>query len=258
MIMMISNPFVEGGEIEDRHRDVTEPRRAEEELRVSRQQLHALSARLQGALEEERIRIAREVHDQIGQVLTGLNFDLDWLRHRLAECGPGAPAGVLLERIGAMTGRLREAMRTTQCICTKLRPKVLDELGLVAALEWLAEDFEKSAQVACVTDCKPLARPLSGGKATVVFRICQEILTNVARHARATWVRVTLRSEPQSLVLQVEDNGCGISAGTAASNCSLGLLGMKERAMLAGGEINIAGTPGQGTRVTVAIPWMQV
>ena len=230
-------------------RDITERKRAEEQLRGSREQLRALSAHLQSAREEERKRIAREVHDELGQVLTGLKMDLSWLGKRLLK-----DQTLLLEKTKAMSGLVDNTMETVRRISTELRPGLLDDLGLIAAVEWHAEEFKRLTGIRCRITSNCDGAILDQDLSTAVFRIFQETLLNVARHTRATRVKASLMKENGSLVMEISDNGKGITREDISNPKSLGLVGMRERALLWGGEVDISGVQGKGTTVTVHIP----
>jgi PAS domain S-box-containing protein len=229
--------------------DVTERRRAEEEVRRSREQLSDLSAHIDGAREVERASIAREIHDELGQALTALRMDVAWLRMRL-------PAGseVTLSKLRGMEELIDETISRARRICSELRPGVLDDLGLEAAVEWQGQEFERRTGVRCevVSTLQP-PPPLDRDLSTALFRILQESLTNVARHAEATRVRVALRQEGGRIVLEVSDDGRGTGAPPAGRR-PLGVLGMRERARRLGGTLNITSADGRGTVVQVSIP----
>jgi PAS domain S-box-containing protein len=230
-------------------RDISGRKRAEEELRSSREQLRALSAHLQSVREEERALIAREIHDELGQELTGLKMDLSWLIKRLPS-----DQGLLVKKTESMSKLLDNTIQLVRRISTKLRPGVLDDLGLTAAIEWQAQDFRNRTGIECEFNSNVREVDLDQDRSTTVFRILQETLTNVARHASATYVNIFLEEEATSLVLVVEDNGRGITESEASDPKSLGLLGMRERALVFGGQVEIRGTPGRGTAVTLKIP----
>jgi signal transduction histidine kinase len=206
--------------------------------------------------EQERIRLAREVHDELGQALTGLKMDLAWIQRRLAEAQGQQERGWLTGRLAAMTALVDSTLAAVRRIATELRPGVLDELGLAAALEWLVEGFERRTGIRCHLLLGPGdLRHLERGRATAVFRIAQEALTNVARHAEATEVRVRLCVDAADVSLEVADNGKGIDrTGGPPGPASLGLLGMRERAAHFGGELTVLGAPGAGTRLTARLP----
>lgn len=230
-------------------RDITTRVRAEEQLRQSREQLRALAAHLQSVREEERGRIAREVHDELGQVLTGLKYDLAWLARGLP-----ADSTALQEKTRGLLSLVDATINTVRRIFTDLRPSVLDELGLVAAIEWQAQEFQSRTGIECRVSTELTDLSLGSEASTALFRICQESLTNVARHAQATRVTVRLSAEEDRLILSVVDNGRGVTEQEQARVTSFGLLGMQERASLLGGQLTIVGRPGAGTTVMVKIP----
>jgi PAS domain S-box-containing protein len=229
-------------------RDVTDRRQAENEVLRSRQELRDLSARLQLVREEERTYLAREVHDELGQALTGLKIDLAWLKPRVKD----RPA--VAERVQSIIVRIDGAMDTVRRIATDLRPSVLDDLGLVAAVEWQAQEFERSTGITTQLEVLATHSVLDDVCATTAFRILQETLTNVTRHARATRVKIALRVSDHELTLEVRDNGRGISEGEITSPRSLGLVGIRERAIACRGELLIQGLRKQGTTVSLRIP----
>jgi signal transduction histidine kinase len=217
-----------------------------ERLRESEDKLRRLAAHLISVREEERAHIAREIHDELGQVLTGIKMEVGWLQKRIKE-------PVLLEKCDSMAKLIDSTVQTVRKIATGLRPEMLDDMGLVAAVGWQAKEFQKRTGIRCRAKL-PVEAKYDLEISTCVFRIFQEILTNVARHARATRVDVELSVSEDRFNLEVVDNGVGIADSDLHGRKSLGLLGMQERAMLFGGEVGITGTPGQGTRVSVSIP----
>ena len=222
---------------------------AEEHLRASQQSLRALASHLQSVREEEWTRIAREIHDQLAQALTGLKMDLAWITSRLPE---GARA--LREKAHSMSGLIDATMESVREIMSQLRPEVLDRLGLAAAIGWQAGEFQRRSGIRCNVSLPAEDLLLDSDRSTAVFRIFQELLTNVARHAGATRIDVAVRSDSNELVLTVEDNGRGIDAEVAHSPKSFGLMGVRERVLPFGGRVDITGVRGEGTRVTVALP----
>jgi signal transduction histidine kinase len=218
-----------------------------ERLRESEDKLRRLAAHLISIREEERAHIAREIHDELGQVLTGIKMEVGWLEKRLTE-----PA--LLEKTESMSKLIDSTVQTVRKIATGLRPEMLDDMGLIAAVGWQAKDFQKRTGIRCRTKLPPESTKLDLDISTTAFRIFQEILTNVARHSRATRVDIDLSVDDERLTLEVADNGVGIQDSDLNGRKSLGLLGMQERALLFGGQVGITGTPGQGTRVSVSIP----
>lgn len=226
-----------------------ERQEAEEKLRESHEQLRALSIYLQHVREEERTRIAREVHDELGQELTGLKFDLSNLGVRLPR-----DQRQFQDPVKAMLGQIDAIIQTVRRISTELRPSVLDDLGLAAAIEWQTHEFQTRTGLQSRVTLDVRSPVIDQELNTAFFRIFQETLTNVMRHANATKLDVRLAEEGGKLVLEVKDNGRGISAAQTASTRSIGLLGMRERAALLGGEFHICGVAGKGTSVTVRIP----
>jgi signal transduction histidine kinase len=226
-----------------------ERRRAEERLRESHEQLRALSVYLQYVREEERTRIAREVHDELGQSLTGLKLDLAWISGRLPRS-----QRVLLDKLQTMADHVDSTIQSIRRIATELRPGILDDLGLVAALEWQANEFQNRTGILCNVTSTLQDTSLDSDLNTAFFRIFQETLTNIVRHANATRVDVNSTREGGMVILTVRDNGRGIMPAEIKDRRSIGLLGMEERAALLGGEFEITGEPGRGTLVTVRIP----
>ena len=235
-------------------RDVTERKLAEERLRATLDQVRTLSGRLATVQEAERTRIARELHDELGVGLTCLKIDLSRL-HTMVSEGAGAGARKKAgDKIWSMVEQIDTTIASVQRLVTELRPSVLDDLGLVAAIEWQCQDFQKRTGIpcTCVTSADDIA--MEPERATAIFRICQEALTNTARHAQATAVTIKLESRSDSLQLVVADNGVGIPDTKVLNRRSLGLLGMRERVALFGGEITFKGNPGKGTTVTACLP----
>jgi len=229
--------------------EITERKRVVEELKKSREQFRDLAAHLQSVREEERSQMAREVHDGLGQSLTALKMDLSWLGKKM----PG-DQDPLQKKINFMSGHVDETLKMVRHIATELRPGVLDDLGIVAAIEWQLHEFQDRSGIACKFSSQVETIPLGKGQSTAVFRILQETLTNVARHAEASQVEVSLEEKIGDVVLQVSDDGRGMEESDVRNSKSLGLLGMRERAFLFGGEVRIEGRPGEGTTVTVRIP----
>jgi PAS domain S-box-containing protein len=236
-------------------RDITERKAAEAALSRSQEELRALAARLQQAREEEAVRLARELHDQLGRCLTTLKLDVGGVERALRGGVQDESArSRLLEAAQRMGQALDETVQTVRRLSAELRPGVLDDLGLAAAIDWQAKDFQKRSGVACVLRLPEEDPPLSREQATALFRIFQEALTNVARHAQARTVWVYLAEEEGHVVLEVEDDGVGLSPAALAERRSLGLLGMRERAAAFGGTIEVTGRPGQGVTVLVRLP----
>jgi hypothetical protein len=229
-------------------RDVTDRHLAGEQVEASRQQLRALTARLQQVREEERTGIAREIHDELGQALTGLKMDIAWMKERLprdhevrSECAS------IIQRIDGTMSAVRR-------IATELRPSVLDQLGLAAALEWLGQEFGARTGIEVTMDLCADECAIPDHLGTSVFRICQESLTNVLRHAQAKRVTIRLSQTDDSVTLEVSDDGIGIPPERKEGAASLGLVGMRERARACGGEFSITGQPNLGTIVLLRVP----
>jgi PAS domain S-box-containing protein len=229
--------------------DVTDQRLAEAEAAASQRQLRALAIRQQQTREEERRAVAREIHDELGQLLTGVKLDVAWARSH-----SGVAPRPALERMDAALARITDAMDVVRRIATELRPAVLDDLGLVAALEWQVAQFAKLTGVRTTFDFPATDPPIPGEARTAVFRIVQEALTNVARHAQATTVHVALTSDAAAMRVAVQDDGRGITVHELSDPHALGLVGLRERALAVGGTLSIDGAPGRGTRVGLVLP----
>ncbi len=233
-------------ELADRYAD---RKRVEDELRSSREQLRNLSGYLQSVREEERSHIAREIHDELGQTITALKLDLLGLKDELSKKQKS-----LARKADLMVGLTDRSLQTVHKICGELRPKFLDDLGLAAALEWQAEEFSKRTGIECTVEVEPQEMAVDADLSITLFRIFQEALTNVARHAGATNVQVSLRRIDSKIAFEVSDNGKGITRGQISHPKSFGLVGMKERIRLHGGELKIKGKRGIGTDLKVTVP----
>jgi PAS domain S-box-containing protein len=229
--------------------DITARKRSEERLVAAHRQLRDLSARLQSIREEERIRIAREIHDELGQELTGIHIDLARLAKDLSEEQGNQKRG-----IHGILKQVSKTIHSVRRICTELRPHVLDDLGLSAAVEWQAQEFQNRTGIRCKFVPRAKLGRLENNQATALFRILQETLSNVGRHAKATRVDIALLLKGSDIMMTVRDNGVGIQKQEAHNPASLGLLGMRERAQMLGGDCTISGKTGKGTLVTVRIP----
>jgi PAS domain S-box-containing protein len=234
--------------------DIDRRKQAEQMLKDSHAQLRALSARLQSVREEEATRIAREIHDDLGQKLTGLKMDLLRAERKIEELGVSTGVNSLLDTIVNATDLADGITATVQEIAANLRPEMLDKLGLSAALGCEARRFQERTGVLCEARVPETEPNLSPEVCTALFRIFQECLTNIARHAHAAKIEAELRSEDGWVTLRVQDNGRGITEAEIADPASLGLLGMKERTGLLGGEIFFQRGPEGGTIVTARIP----
>jgi PAS domain S-box-containing protein len=229
--------------------DITERRRTDEELRARESQLHTLVARLNSVREEEAKRIARELHDDLGQRLTAIDMEVTALELALPKATAERPAPIARIRTA-----VDQAIQVVQKISSELRVPQLDLLGLTAAIEWQLKEFSRLSGISCRATRLDEAADLSDAQRTALFRILQEALTNVARHAAASAVSVSLTADCGHLTLNVRDNGRGIAAGELQDRKSIGLLGMRERAQAAGGTVRILGAPGRGTTVSVSLP----
>ena len=218
-------------------------------LEQSREQLRKLAAYQQEVREQERIRIAREIHDQLGQSLTILKMDLSWLKKRLSDELPNVD-----EKMAAMSEVIDEALKNLHAVTAELRPVILDDFGLAAALEWQVEEFRSRSGIECNMQNSGSEPDLPKDQATAVFRIFQECLTNILRHAQAGKAVVRLEEKDGELILEVRDDGRGITADEINNPTSYGLLGMRERLYPWNGSITIEGRAGQGTCVTIRLP----
>jgi PAS domain S-box-containing protein len=229
--------------------DITDRVHAQKDLQNSREQLRNLTAYLESVRERERTNIAREIHDELAQALTALKMDLSWLFNKL----PRAKMP-LIEKTRSMNKLIDDTIRTVKRISAELRPGILDDLGLVAAIEWQSDEFRDRTGISCRVTVLPSDLSVEKDRSTAIFRIFQETLTNVARHAQATKVTVALKKDAGSLMLKVMDNGAGITEDKVHDSRSFGLIGMRERVHPWGGLVNIKGTPGKGTTVEVKVP----
>jgi signal transduction histidine kinase len=222
----------------------------EQRLRASEENLRALAGHLQSVREEERIHIAREIHDELGQALTGLKFELN----TFAKHFESDDAAARHDKQQAMNVAIDRIINSVRRIASGLRPEVLDEIGLAAAFDWQAREFQRRTGIRCHVNIPVQFSDPDKERSTALFRIFQELLTNVARHANATRVNVALSEGEAALALCVEDNGRGIKETEAQSPRSLGFLGLRERVLAFGGTIDVKGDEGKGTRVCVSIP----
>jgi PAS domain S-box-containing protein len=227
--------------------DVTERKEAEEKLNESYRQIRTLTDHLQNIREEERTRIAREIHDELGQQLTVMKMDISWLNKKTGHISEAK------EKFNDLLTILDNTMNSVRRISHELRPHLLD-LGLDAAIEWHLEEFEKRTGIKAVFNDASEGLKLDEGTKTGLFRILQESITNVTRHSEASKVHVDLQQEKGSLHLRVRDNGKGFDRQMLKEKRTLGILGMKERAEMMGGHFDVESSPGKGTTVTVTVP----
>jgi len=229
-------------------RDVTDRNVATEQLEASREQLRALATRLQKVREEERTDIAREIHDELGQALTGLKLDVAWMKHRLPRDHE------LAAQCGSIIQHIDQTLSAVRRIATALRPSVLDHLGLAAALEWQGQEFGARTGIEVEMELSTDSGAIPDDLSSSAFRILQESLTNVARHANARRVKVRFEQTPALLTLEIHDDGVGICVDCLEGTASLGLVGMRERAVASGGEFSVSGQPARGTTVLLRVP----
>lgn len=218
------------------------------DLKQSHQQLRLLYMRLQSAQESERKQISREIHDELGTVLTVLKYDLIWISGKVHNSSEE-----ITEKVKAMSDTIDRIIKTVQNICTQLRPGLLDDMGLAAAIEWQAKQYAKTARFRCKLD---LDEEINLGQdySTTLYRVCQELLTNIARHSQATTIQISLKKQDNKVYLKVQDNGIGISEEQVSDAKSLGLIGIRERVSILDGSFEIKGSTGKGTIVKVLIP----
>lgn len=229
-------------------RDITERLRAESELQRSREELRELASVSHNIREQEKSRIARELHDELAQALTALKMDVSWLAERIPEDGGYRP------KLQSMQNLLDTTVAATRRISSDLRPLLLDDLGFSPAVEWLASNFTQRSGIPCELAANAADIDLPDPQATAVFRMLQECLTNIARHAKATQVEINLERDDREIAVSVRDNGCGFDSTAPRKATSFGLLGLRERANLLDGRVIITSTPGQGTLVDIRVP----
>ncbi len=234
------------------YEDVTAEKKAQEDLKRSREELRNLSTHLQFVREEESTRVARKIHDELGQSLTALQMDLSWLTSHLSTGDKG-----IREKARSMSDLVDATIESVHNISTELRPSLLDDLGLPAAIEWQSADFQKRSGIRCQADIAGQKSVIDREVATAVFRIFQETLTNIGRHSRATFCKVSLTENEKELCLEVTDNGIGITQWQVDDPRSFGMIGMRERAHLWGGTVYVRNAKPSGTTVKVLIPLSQ-
>ncbi|MCI0448244.1 MAG: sensor histidine kinase [Chlorobi bacterium] len=226
----------------------------ERALNESNERLHSLAAHLQTVREDERTSVAREIHDQLGQELTALKMDISFLKKRIESTRDNPEWNNILENLKSMTEVIDMTVNSVRRIARELRPDILDKLGLIEAIGWHAEEFEKRTGIKCILNLQNGKIKFDENLSTTIYRIVQECLTNVARHSAATEVRITIQSDDSYLHLRIADNGKGISEDEINNTKSLGLVGIRERAYSAGGELKIEGEKNKGTKLKIIIP----
>jgi PAS domain S-box-containing protein len=230
-------------------RDITQRVKAEQELSQKNEQLQLLSSYLQTIREEERTHIAREIHDELGQQLTGLKMDLAWMNRKTLEKNYE-----FSDKLADMLKLVDETIKTIRKISSDLRPGILDDLGLIPAVEWQCHEFEKRTNIKCKFSNKAPEALVNKDSATGVFRILQESLTNIARHSHATEVLVKFDQVEDLFSLEINDNGTGFVQNNIIIKNTLGLVGMRERAVMLHGSLSISSKPKQGTQVKLVFP----
>jgi len=235
-------------------KEIRERKKKEKELKSFHNQLRELTQHLENIREEERTRISREVHDELGQSLTGLKMDLTCLKDELSKVENNKQKDMLETRIEDMSTLIDCTVQVVRRIAMELRPGVLDDLGTIAAIEWQAQDFERQTGIKCCFNSDIEELRLDQESSTAIFRIFQETLINVVRHAKANRININFKKYSKKYVLEVEDNGIGISDEEISAPQSLGLLGIKERALLFGGKVDIKGDKDNGTLVLLTVP----
>jgi PAS domain S-box-containing protein len=234
------------------HANITERKKSEDQIQASNEQLRLLASHLQNIREEERANIAREIHDELGQQLTGLKFDMAWVNKKIQGNDK-----MVAEKISGLLEMIDNAINTVRRISTDLRPGILDDFGLQAAMEWQAGEFTKRTGIACCFKTT-FQTDISDKNITIaLFRIFQESLTNVVRHSQAKNVYANLMRESDLVILTIEDDGIGMDMEIAQSKRRLGLMGMKERSYMVNGSCTIISKPGRGTTITVVVPYTE-
>jgi signal transduction histidine kinase len=221
----------------------------EKELKESRERLRYLSAHLQTVREEERAFLSRELHDELGQVLTGMKMDVSWIGRRLSEDG-----GPIRERLTSLLTLIDNTILAVQSMSIALRPVALDDFGLNEVIELAAKEFEKRTKTVCKVVMDPPGMILGRGVCTEAFRIFQEALTNIARHAQAKKVSIRLQKKRDELIMEVRDDGKGITKKEMTDPRSIGITGMRERAYALGGTLTVTGIRDRGTAITLCVP----
>jgi len=215
----------------------------------SQKELRALVENMQAVREEEQRRIARDIHDELGQILTAINIDVSWIEEMLEE-----DRNEISDKAQEVSELVTKAIGKVQKISSELRPTLLDDLGITAAIEWQINKFQNRTGIRCHFVCRPAELHLTNKPSTEIYRIFQETMTNVARHAEATEVEITLTKSDESVVLEVKDNGRGITDEEISNSRSIGLVGIRERAYSLHGDLKINGEPGKGSCVMVTFP----
>ncbi len=230
-------------------RDISKRKHSAKELIESRERLRNLSNRLQSAREEEKEKIAREIHDELGQSLSALKFELGWIENNISS-----EETEIFKRVHTMSALIENAVQNVQRIASELRPRILDILGLCEGLKWQAKEFQKRTGIQCKLTIEPNNIDVDPDRSITLFRIYQETLTNVARHSQAKRVETSFKRRDKFLELEIEDDGQGMDPDQAENPNSFGLIGIKERTLVWGGEARIHSKKGEGTKIIVSLP----
>ena len=227
----------------------------ESELKKSHKELQLLLDRQQNSREEERRIIARDLHDELGQVLTTLKIDVSMLRKRVASNGVHVQSDLVKSELSSIIKLIDRINRSVRRISSGLRPEILDELGLIEAIRWHVQEFEKRYAMKCSVKLPTNSLSIDNKSSIALFRIVQEALNNVAKHSEASHVFIQMKIENDSLYLEIKDDGKGLEPESVKSSGSLGIIGLRERVRLLSGKFDIHGQPGKGTMVSVTIPF---
>ena len=236
------------GIVED-FKDISDRKQAEKDLRNSHAQLRELSSHMENVREEERRKMAREIHDELGQALTVLKMDIKWLSHHLTD-----DKNQIEDKLDAISDRIDATVHTVQRVSSELRPGILDDLGVSAAIEWQANEIRDRVNISFDIVSTPEDIILDATSSITLFRIFQETLTNIVRHSGATQVEVILNQDQENTTMTVQDDGRGISRQQVSDPASLGLIGMRERVSNIDGLFELSSEPGKGTTISISIP----
>ncbi len=234
--------------------DITERKNAQLALEKTSTQMQALATHLQTVREDERTMIAREIHDEVGQILTVLKLDLSFIEGELNKPTEEIDISVIHAEIETINELLDQTSHKLSQLITELRPEIIDNLGLLPAIEWQVKEFQKRTGINCQLKLSVKNLKFNNEYSTAIYRIVQESLTNVLRHSQANKVKINIRQSNEFLKIEIKDNGIGIGQQQIDAMNSFGLVGMKERAIILGGELQISGKPGHGTTLIVSIP----
>lgn len=227
---------------------------ASQKIQESREELRALTEQQRTVREDEQKRIAREIHDELGQVLTGLKMDIHFLNRRVASADSSSSRLEISNNLNDLSKTIDGTISSVRRIASELRPSILDDFGLIAAIEWQTQEFERKTKIPCFFRSDTDSIDLGPESNTSVFRIFQETLTNIARHANAKKVFVNFERAKSEIVMTVRDDGSGVDPDSLKRKRSLGILGMQERSRLIGAELDIGAAPGGGTSVALRVP----